>query len=313
MILSLTLGRHETMAKNYYDVLGIKRDASDKEIRQAFRRLARKYHPDINPGDKTAETTFKNVNEAHGVLSNPEDRQKYDRYGENWKHTDQFTQSRGRHRTSNFTRGTGGNQFPGMGSSNMDDVFGDFFGQRGFGRPAATSPRRVRVERTVEVTLEEACSGTIRVVQIGNGLQGGGRRIDVKIPAGVDNGSRIMVEDESTVSGDNLDLVVSVRPHPHFERKGIDLYANVNVPLADAVLGGEVEVPTLTDKIFLKVPPGTQNGRSFRLSGKGMPHLDSPQTKGNIYLTAQISIPSDLSEKERELFQDLRSIRSDKE
>lgn len=294
-------------------MLGIKRGASEKEIRQAFRRLARKHHPDVNPGDKAAEAAFKNVNQAHEVLSNPDNRQKYDRYGENWRHADQFTQSRGGRRTGNFTWGNGGDQFSGIGSSNMDDVFGNFFGGRGSGPTTNTSRRPVRLERPVEVTLEEASSGTTRVVQIGNGLQVGGRRLEVKIPAGVDNGSHIRVGVEGTGPGDDLDLVVSVRPHPHFERKGVDLYAKVNVSVADAVLGGEVEVPTLTDKILLKIPPETQNGRSFRLSGKGMPRLDSPQTRGSIYVIAQISIPSNVSERERELFQELRSIREDKE
>ena len=239
------------MAKNYYDTLGIKRDASEKEIRQAYRRLARKYHPDVNSGDKAAETTFKAVNEAHEVLSDPENRKKYDRFGENWKHADQFTQSYERPGTGHFTWSTGGDPFFGAGSSNMDDILGEFLGGRGFGRTATTSRKRVRVEQPVEVTLEEAFSGTTRVIQITNGLQGGGRRLEVKIPAGVDNGSRIRVRAESADSGDDIYLVVSVRPHPRFERKGTDLYTKVNVPVADAVLGGEVEVPTLADKVLL--------------------------------------------------------------
>ena len=301
------------MAKNYYDTLGIKRDASEKEIRQAYRRLARKYHPDVNSGDKAAETTFKAVNEAHEVLSDPENRKKYDRFRENWKHADQSTQSYERPGSDHFTWSTGGDPFFGAGSSNMDDILGEFLGGRGFGRTATTSRRRARVEKPVEVTLEEAFSGTTRVIQITNGLQGGSRRLEVKIPAGVDNGSRIRVRAESADSGDDIYLVVSVRPHPRFERKGTDLYAKVNVPVADAVLGGEVEVPTLEDKVLLKIPPETQNGRSFRLTGKGMPRLDSPQTRGSMYVIAQISIPSNLSEREKELFQELRELREDKE
>jgi DnaJ-class molecular chaperone len=301
------------MAKNYYDTLGIKRDASEKDIRQAYRRLARKYHPDVNPSDKAAETTFKAVNEAHEVLSDPENRKKYDRFGDNWKHADQFTHNPGNPGTGHFTWGAGGDPFSGVGSSHMDDILGGFLGGRGFGRTATTARRRARLEQPVEVTLEEAFAGTTRVIQIGNSLQGGGRRLEVKIPAGVDNGSRIRVRAESAGSGDDIYLVVSVRPHPRFERKGTDLYAKVNVPVVDAVLGGEVEVPTLADKVLLRIPPETQNGRSFRLTGKGMPKLDSPQTRGILYVTAQISIPPNLSQRERELFQELRELRENKE
>ncbi|MDA0987898.1 MAG: DnaJ domain-containing protein [Chloroflexi bacterium] len=301
------------MARNYYDILGIKLDASEKEIRQAFRRLARKHHPDVNPGDKAAEAAFKEINEAHEVLSNPENRKKYDRFGENWKHADQFTQSNGGHGGGNFVWTNEGDPSSRMGSPHLDDILGDFMGGRGFGRTATTSRRRVRLERAVEVTLEEAFAGTTRVVQMGNGLQGGGRRLEVKIPAGVDNGSRIRVRSEGTSSGEDLYLVVSVLPHPRFERRGNDLYTKMNVPLVDAVLGGEVEVSTLTDKVLLKIPPETQNGRSFRLTGKGIPRLDSPQTRGSIFVAAQISIPSNLSEREKELFQELRSLSDNKE
>ena len=301
------------MAKNYYDILGVKRDASEKEVRQAYRRLARKYHPDVNPGDETAEAAFKEMNEAHEVLSDPENRQKYDRFGENWKHADQFTQSHGGPGAGHFTWSTEGDLFSGMRSPHMDDILGEFLGGRGFGRTTTTSRRRVRLEQPVEVTLEEAFSGTTRVIQMAGGLQGGGRRLEVKIPAGVDNGSRIRVRTENPSSGEDVYLVVSVKPHPSYERKGSDLYTKVNVPLVDAVLGGEVEVPTLADKVLLKIPPETQNGRSFRLSGKGMPRLDLSQTRGSMYVIAQISIPSNLSEREKELFQELRELREDKE
>jgi curved DNA-binding protein len=288
-------------------VLGIKRNASEKEIRQAYRRLARKYHPDVNPGNKVAEASFKQMNEAHEVLSDPEKRQKYDRFGENWKHADQFTQSSGGPGAGNFMWANEGNPFSGMGSP-----LGDFMGGRGF-RRTTTSHRMVRLERAVKVTLEEAFTGTTRVVQMGNGLQDGGRRLEVKIPAGVDNGSRIRVRPEGTSSGEDLYLVVSILPHARFERRGNDLYTKMDVPLVDAVLGGEIEVPTLTDKVLLKIPPETQNGRSFRLIGKGMPRMDSPQTRGSIFVAAQISIPSNLSAREKDLFQELRSLSNNKE
>ena len=301
------------MAKSYYDILGVKRDASEKDVRQSYRRLARKYHPDVNPGDKAAEVAFKEINEAHEVLSDPEKRQKYDRFGENWKHADQFARGRERPGAGQFTWDQGGEPFLGREGPDMDDILGEFLGSRGFGRTSTRSRRRVRLEQAVEVTLEEAFNGTTRIVQMVSGLQGGSRRLEVKIPPGVDNGSRIRVLHEGASSGDVLYLVVSVLPHAQFERRGDNLYTKVDVPLVDAVLGGEVEVPTLTDKVILTIPPETQNGRSFRLSGKGMPHLGSPQTTGSMYVTAQLSIPSDLSEKEKELFRELRAIRDDKE
>jgi DnaJ-class molecular chaperone len=301
------------MAKNYYDVLGVSRDASEKEVRQAYRRLARKHHPDVNPGNKAAEATFKEINEAHEVLSDPEKRQKYDRFGENWKNADQFARGYGGAGSGPFVRGTEGEPYSGVGSSRMDDILGEFFGGQGFGRTATTSRRRVRLEQAVEVTLEEAFAGTTRVIQMTNGLRQGGRRLEVKIPPGVDNDSRIRVQPEGASSGEELYLVVSVQPHAQFERRGNDLYTKVDVPLVDAVLGGEVEVPTIMDKVVLNIPPETQNGRSFRLSGKGMPRLSSPQTRGSMYVTVQLNIPSQLSEREKELFRELRAIRDHKE
>ena len=298
------------MAKSYYDILGIKRDASEKEVRQAYRRLARKHHPDVNPGDKAAEAAFKEINEAHEVLSDPEKRQKYDRFVENWKHADQFDRDSAGRGTDTFTWGQGGEPYFGRGA---DDFLGEFLGGRGFGRTTTRSRRKVRLEQAVEVTLEEAFNGATRTIQMANGLRGEDRRLEVKIPPGVDNGSRIRVRPEGASSEEELYLVVSVRPHAQFERRGNNLYTKVDVPLVDAVLGGEVEVPTLTDMVILTIPPETQNGRSFRLSGKGMPGLGSTETRGSMYVTAQLSIPSQLSEKEKELFRELRAIRDDKE
>ncbi|MDP6102266.1 MAG: DnaJ C-terminal domain-containing protein [Dehalococcoidia bacterium] len=301
------------MAKDYYGILGVKRDASEKDIRQAYRRLARKHHPDVNPGNKAAEATFKDINEANEVLSDPTKRRRYDRFGDNWRHADQFTPGYGEPVAGHFVWGTEGDPFSGRGAPHLDDVLGEFLGGRGFGRTSTTSRRRTRLEQAIEVTLEEAFSGTTRVIQITKGLQGGARRLEVTIPAGVNNGSRVRVRPETTGSGEDIYLIVSVRPHPRFERRGNDLYTKVSVALVDAVLGKEVEVSTLTDKVLLKIPPETQNGRSFRMTGKGMPRLDSSKTRGSMYVTAQIDIPSHLSEREKELFQELRSLREDKE
>lgn len=305
------------MANNYYTILGVKRDASEKEIRQAYRRLARKYHPDVNPENKRAETRFKEINEAYEVLSKPENRQKYDRFGDKWKHADQFATSEGEPRTGPFRWHTSGQSFSGREAPNMNDFMREFLQGRGFGHTTADTRTRnsnARLERGIEVTLEEAFRGTSRLIQISGslGLGSQDRRLEVKIPPGVDNGSRIRVRPEGNGTVEELYLIVSVKAHTRFERHGEDLYTKVTVPLVDAALGGEVEVATLTDKLILSIPPETQNGCSFRLSGKGMPILGSTNGEGSLFVTIQFDIPSGLSEREKELFRELRDVREDK-
>ena len=295
------------MAANYYDILGVSKGASEKDIRQAFRRLARQYHPDVNPGDKTSEQKFKEINEAYEVLSDAENRKKYDRYGDNWKHADQIEQGQQRAGSGPFVWDYGGGGASDFGGSLFDDLLGG----RGFGRASTTSRRRAVVEQPVSVTLEEACNGTTRLIQLSNSAQGSSKRLEVKIPPGVDNGSKIRVRPEEP-GAEELYLVVSVRPDMRFERRGNDLHTTVNVPLVDAVLGGEVRVPTLAEPVMLKIPPETQNGRSFRLSGKGMPRMGSPESRGSIFATVQVTVPTKLSERQRDLFRELKAIQ-DKE
>ena len=290
------------MATSYYELLGVGRSASEKDVRQAYRRLARQYHPDVNPGDKSAEQKFKEINEAYEVLSDPENRKKYDRYGDKWKHADQIEQGQHRSGSGPFVRDFGGGHPSDMGSPFFDDLFGG----RGFGRTATSSRRRAVVEQPVSVSLDEAFNGASRLIQLSNSIQGSSRRLEVKIPQGVDNGSRIRVRPDESGSED-VYLVVSVRPDSRFERRGSDLYTKVDVPLVDAVLGGEVKVPTLAESVILTIPPETRNGRSFRLSGKGMPRLGSPQTRGSLYVDVQVSIPTNLSERQRELFRELKA------
>ena len=328
---------------SYYDILGVSRNASDKDIRRAFRRLARKHHPDVNPSDKRAEERFKEINRAYEVLSDPDKRSKYDRYGERWEQAEAFEQAR---------QGAGG----GSGWFTQSFDLGDLFARGGGGGPferifesvlGNRGPMRGQnVESVTEVTLEEAFQGTTRRLQLqseavcdtcgGSGqiasavchvCQGAGavlrpKRLEVKIPAGVRDGSRVRIAGEGRrgVSGGprgDLYVVVRVRPHPKFERKGDDLTTEVGVPLEDAVLGGEVEVPTLSGKrVALKIPPLTQNGRVFRLSGLGMPRLEGTQTggrpakgKGDLYARVRVVLPEKLSDHERELFERLREER----
>jgi DnaJ-class molecular chaperone len=321
------------MAKSdYYAILGVKRGASDKEIRHAYRRLARKYHPDVNAGDKAAEEKFKEINAAYEVLSDPEKRRKYDLYGDQWQYADQFEQARrqGGQRWVWSGRGApfGGFDVGGLGFGDLGDLLGGLFsGTR------TRSRRGEDVQHMAEVSLSEAYSGTTRVLNMqteepcstcggsgklvgavchvcqGNGVVVRPRRLEVKIPPGVTDGSRVRVAREGrpgrgAARGD-LYLVISVRPHERFSRRGDDLYSEVRVPLLDAVLGGEVEVPTLKGKAMLKIPSLTQNGRVFRLAGLGMPHLGG-DAKGALYAKVEVILPAELSPEERELFEKLK-------
>jgi len=324
--------------KDYYAILGVKRGASDKEIRQAYRRLARKYHPDVNAGDKAAEAKFKEINAAYEVLSNGEKRRKYDLYGDQWQYADQFEQARrqGGQRWSWSGRGApfGGFDLGDLGFGDLGDLLGGLFtGTR------TRSGRGENVQHMAEVSLAEAYQGTTRVLNMqteepcstcggsgklvgavchvcqGSGVTMRSRRLEVKIPPGVSDGSRVRVVGEGPrpsgrgggTRGD-LYLVISVRPHERFSRRGDDLHTEVEVPLLDAVLGGEVAVPTLKGKAMLKIPPLTQNGRVFRLAGLGMPHLGS-SAKGDLYAKVEVILPADLSPEERELFQKLKKAR----
>lgn len=328
------------MARNFYDVLGVKRGASEKEVRSAYRKLARKHHPDVNPGDNAAEARFKEVTTAYEVLSDADKRKKYDRYGDRWEYADQIEEAQ-RARSARATYGNGNAQhfeFSDIGdlqgAGDLGSVFSQFFG-RGGGGGARTMSRRGRdVQQPVQVTLEEAFHGTSRVLQMeqqapcptcgGSGevagatchvCQGAGvvinpRRLEVKIPAGVTGGSRVRVAGEGeagiggAAKGDVL-LVVNVAPHPRFERKGDDLYVDVDLPLTVAVLGGEVEVPTVTSKVMLKVPPMTQNGRIFKLAGLGMPRLGR-EGRGDLLARARVKLPERIDATQRALFEQLR-------
>jgi len=295
--------------KDYYSILGVNRNASEREIKQAYRRLARKYHPDVNPGDKSAEAKFKEMNAAYEVLSDKEKRQKYDQFGDQWQYAEQFAKA-GWQQTPfwDFSQGSGSTTIH-FGQGDLDSIFDDLL--RGFG--ARTTRQRVRprrgqdIEHPVEVTLEEAYHGTKRIISLESD-----KRLEVKIPPGVKDGSRVRVAGKGMpgyggARGD-LYLVISVKPHPLFERKGDNLYVEVAVPLTVAVLGGEVQVPTLKGKLALKIPPETQNGHAFRLAGQGMPHLGN-SSRGNLVARMKVVLPTNLSSQEKELFKQLSQLR----
>jgi len=312
--------------KDYYDILGVSRDADEKEIKRAFRRLARKHHPDVNPGDPEAEERFKEINEAYEVLSDPEKRRKYDQLGADWSRWQQTGGRPGDFDWSRWTTGAPGGQrvYVRQGTpEDLEDLFGgaspfsDFFAQifGGMGTRAAPGgfEHRVRPQRgqdyeqEFEISLREAYQGTTRV------LQKDGRRLEVKIPPGAYTGTRVRMAGEGrpgAAGGEAGDLYlrVKVAPDPQFERKGDDLYVIVPVDLYTAILGGEVRVPTLSGPVMLTIPAGTQNGRVFRLRGRGMPHLRQPDQHGDLYAEVDVRLPTDLGPRQRELFEELQRI-----
>jgi DnaJ-class molecular chaperone len=331
--------------KDYYATLGVAKTATEKELKAAYRKLARKHHPDVNPGDKGAETRFKEINEAYEVLGDPDKRRKYDELGANWRMYEQ-AQQQGQPFPggSPFGGGFGGAGGPGEGGAwtiNMgggpggyrtmtedemrdmfgtDDPFSNFFhtffggaggGGEGRGRGRAPRPAKGRdIESEAELTLEEAYHGAMRRVSIA--LGGHARSVDVRIPAGVKDGSRVRASGEGesgsggAASGD-LFLRVQIKTHPVFERKGDDLYVKVAIPVTVAVLGGEALVPTVTGSVRLKVPETTQPGQIFRLKGHGMPVVGKPDVKGDLYASADVQLPRSLTAEQRRLWDQIRN------
>lgn len=334
------------MTTNFYRVLGVKRNASTKDIKQAYRKLAREHHPDVNPGDKKAEERFKEINNAHEVLSDEAKRAKYDRWGDKWEQAEAFEKARtqagaaGNYQQSHFDMSDLGNLFrqgrAAGGSGGFEDVLGNLF-RGGGGRRGPM--RGQNIEYATEVTLEEAYAGTTRTLemtgegpcttcggsgQIANAVchfcRGGGSvaqqsRMEVKIPAGAKDGTRVRLKGKGSGGMDggppgDLYVVVKVLPHERFQRKGDDLIAEIEVPVEDAVLGGEAVVETIAGKrIALKVPEMTQNGQSIRLSGLGMPKLKGNK-KGDLFAKVRVVIPNELNDRQRELFEQLRAERN---
>jgi curved DNA-binding protein len=315
--------------KDYYATLGVGKNATEKEIKQAFRKLARKFHPDVNPGDKTAEARFKEINEAYEVLGDPANRKKYDELGANWRMYEQAGPAAGAPFTGAWGRPPTGGGFRTMTEEEMREIFGDedpfsdFF--KVFFGGAASDPRRSTrtgrgararqgrdVEQEIELGLEDAYQGTTRRLSIKH--DGHARTVDVRIPAGVTDGSRVRISGEGEhgagggPSGD-LYLRIRLRPHPTFDRKGRDLYVRVPLPVTTAVLGGEVEVPTISGRpLRLRVPPETQNSQVFRLRGHGMPAVSKPDDRGDLYATVDIQVPRGLTEEQRKHYEALARL-----
>ncbi len=327
--------------KDYYSTLGVAKTATEKEIKQAYRKLARKHHPDVNPGDKSAEARFKDINEAYEVLGDPAKRKKYDELGANWRAYEQAGAGaggpgfdpRGFGGGWNVNVGGGpGGGYRTMTQEEMNEMFGGenpfsdffqtFFGGMGGGPSEGGRTRggktRARArsgrdfEQELELPLEDVYHGTTRRFAIQQ--DGQTRNVDIRIPAGVGEGARVRVAGEGepgSAGGPSGDLYLRIRTQPHaqFERKGRDLYTRVPIPLTTAVLGGEADVKTLGGKsLRLKIPPTTQNAQVFRLKGHGMPVPGGKDEPGDLYATIDVQLPRELTPEQRKHFEELQKL-----
>lgn len=290
--------------RDYYNILGVNKNADEKEIKRAFRKLAKQYHPDANPNDPGAADKFKEINEAYEVLGDADKRKQYDRFGANFQQFNGGQNPYGNVRV----------EYDQVDDSVFGDIFDSFFGggQRtgkrrttsGFGYAGSMTNGR-DIEHNIRINLREAYEGTTRIITKDR------RRVNVKIPAGAANGTKVRLAGEGEAPyGDgkygDLYLIVEVEPDNTFERDGDDLYAEVKVDVFTAMLGGKVEVPTMTRPVTATIPAGTQSGQKLRLTGKGMPQLKNPNEHGNLYVRILVTVPTNLSQEQRALAQQLR-------
>ena len=286
------------MEKGFYEILGVSRSSSEKEIKQAYRRLARQYHPDVNKNDKSAEEKFKQINEAYEVLSDQNKRKLYDSYGQNWKQAEGMN-SNG---FNPFTHNNMGFNFGGFQNINLGNMFDGFFGNRSQNYQSSFSQTKPKPsEVSVEVSLLEAFAGCQRIVKTPSNA----KSVEVKIPPGVDNGSKIHIN----LSGTDVYLNMKITPHHQFLRKGNHIYTDLAVPYYDAIIGSEKEVTTLSKKVMLKIPPESQNDQIFKLQGLGMPVLGEQLKYGDFFVQLKSILPTGLSDKEKEIFTSLKSLR----
>lgn len=319
--------------RDYYNTLDVSKNASEDEIKKAYRKLAKKYHPDVNPGDDSAEEKFKEVNEAYQVLSDSEKRSKYDRFGSQWQQYQHAGGSAEDFDWSQWAAQPGGTHTRQVSPEDLEQMFGglgggfsDFFetlfggmgGRRGgfqegpyyqSRRGSSISRRGQNIEHDLQITMEEAYYGTTRTLHWEDG-----RKLETKIPKGVRTGSRVRLKEQGGqgagggTAGD-LILTIKVSQHQIYERDGDDLRMTVPVDLYTAILGGEIDVSSIDKIVKLTIPPETKNSRQLRLKGMGMPMLKEPQQRGDLYVKVDIQLPADLSPEEKQLFQQLRDIR----
>ncbi|MEX0778140.1 MAG: J domain-containing protein [Balneolales bacterium] len=316
--------------KDYYKTLGISKTATQDEIKKAYRKLAAKYHPDVNPDDKKAAAKFKEVAESYEVLKNPEDRKMYDQMGSDWKqykraggqaqdyNWQEWSQQRGgprqRQRTYSY-QGSPGFEDQFGGESPFSDFFESFFGGGGMGmgrepgRARQRAPQKGRdLNAELDITLDDAYHGSEKSFMLN------GKRYKIKVPPGIESGKRLKLKgkgEPSPAMGASGDLFIKLNIvlHPTFRRDGDNLHVDLPIELYTAVLGGTVNVPTLDEQFNIKIPPETQPGKTLRLSGRGMPNFKSPKQRGNLYVKLNVHIPEKLTPKEKKLFEQLSKMR----
>lgn len=301
---------------DYYKILGIDKKSSADQIKKAYRKLARKYHPDVNPGDKQAEKKFKEINEANEVLSHPQNREKYDKYGENWKHGEEYEKAQQQQRQYQSQQGGSYSDFGGADFGEGAD-FSDFFqsmfgGGGGFGQSSRGSAsgkfKGQDVSAELNLHLRDAAKTHQQTFDIN------GKKVRITIPAGVADGQKIKLKGHGNPGvngGPNGDLFITfnIKDDAHFKRNGDDLTSDVEIDFYTAILGGEVPIKTLDGSVNLKVKPETANGTKVRLKGKGFPIYKKEGEFGDLFVTYKIKIPTNLTAKEKELFQQLKDLR----
>jgi len=290
---------------DYYQVLGVPKTATEKEIKDAYRKLARKHHPDLNPNDAEANKKFQQLNEANEVLSDPEKRKKYDKYGENWQHGEEYEKYQQQHQRQNQQSYAGG--FEGFGSDDFSDFFQSMFGQGGRSAGRQAKYRGQDFNAELHLNLKDVVESHKQTLTVN------GKNIRITIPAGVENGQTIKITGHGGPGvnggpGGDLYITFVVADDPRFRRNGSDLYAETKLDLYTAVLGGEVTIDTLNGKVKIKVKPETQNGTKVKLKGKGMPVYKKDNEFGDLYVTYDIQIPTNLTEKQKKLFEELKEM-----
>ena len=295
---------------DYYKMLGVERTATAEQIKKAYRKLARKHHPDLNPNDEAAKKRFQEINEANEVLSDPDSRKKYDKYGDQWKHADQIDAAQRERASAGGGPFRGGEQFGGGGGfqgfgggdeQDLNDIFGSMFG----GARGQARFRGQDYQAALQLDLLDAAKTMPRTLTVN------GKQIRLTIPAGVENGQTIRIKGHGGPgmnggpAGDLL-ITFSISDHPVFKRVGKDLYETVEVPLYTAVLGGDITVPTLDGQVKVPIKPETQNGIVVRLKGKGFPVYKKEGSFGDLFVTYSVKVPTNLTDKQKELFTQLQ-------
>ena len=289
---------------DYYKILGVDKKADDKAVKAAYRKLARKLHPDLNPNDSNAGKKFQELNEANEVLSDPEKRKKYDQYGENWQHSDQYEQARQQQSASYGSQGGGFESGGFEGDSSFSDFFSSMFGGGAGGGGRRSVYRGQDFNAELQLSLRDIAETNKRTITVN------GKQIRMTIPAGVENGQTIKISGHGGAGKNNgpagdLFIKFNIANDPNFKRNGFDLYRIIKIDLFTAILGGEITADTLNGKVKLKLKPETQQGTKVKLKGKGLPVYKKEGAFGDLYLTYEIELPVNLTDKQRELFEEL--------